>query len=133
MEGHSPKNALGKNNGTETQVDTDGDPDLSNDLGLGAPPSKVPNDDPHADSSLCEYPGPVYSSSEQCVIEYSLPESEQTLSSSDPCTFQELSYSFKQCSSGCSSSTSTSDDCLGSHCHGQSLQCDQSADDFRLT
>ena len=137
VDGHSPTNALCKNNDAEAQVATvplqhaytDMDPDLSNDVVLGALPSKALNHDLKADSSLCEYPGPGYSSSEQYVLEYSLSESEQVLSSSDPCTFQELSYSFEQCLSGCSNSTSTSDDCLGSHCHEQSLLCDLSADD----
>ena len=124
MVGHCPTNALDKNNGTKAQVATGGDPDLSNDLGPGALPSRVPNDDPQADSSLCEYPGPSYSSSEQCGLEYSLSESEQALSSSGTCTSQELFHS----SSGCSNLTSTTDDCLGS-CHGQFLLCDHSADD----
>ena len=82
VDGHSPTNALGKNNGTEAQVAT---VDLSNDLSLGAFPTKVPNDGPQADSSLCEYPEPGYSFCEPCALEYSLSESEQTLSSSDPC------------------------------------------------
>ena len=94
MDGHSPTNAFGKNNGTEAQVATDGDPDLSNDL--------VPNNDPQTGSSLCEYPGPGYSSCAQCVLGYSLTEYEQALSSSDPCTSQELFYSFEQCSLDCS-------------------------------
>ena len=81
VDGHSPTNALGKTNGTVAQVATVANPDLSNDLGLGALPSKVPNDDPQADSSLCEYPGPGYGSYEQFGLEYSLSESEQTLSS----------------------------------------------------
>ena len=55
--GHSPTNALDKNDGIKAP---DGDPDLSNDLGPGALPSRVPNDDPQANSSLCEYPGPSY-------------------------------------------------------------------------
>ena len=59
VSGHSPANALGKNNGSKAQVASDGDPDLSTDLGLGAIPSKVPNDDPQADSSLCDYLGLV--------------------------------------------------------------------------
>ena len=83
---------------------------------------------PQADSSLCEYPEPSYSSSEQCGLEHSLSESEQALSSSGTCTSQELFHSFEQCSSGCSNLTSTTNDCLGS-CHGQSLFCDHSADD----
>ena len=137
VDGHSPTNALGKNNGTEAQIATvplqqayiDRDPDLSNDLALWALPSKVPNHDPQADSSLCKYPGPGYSSLEQCIPGYSLLESKQALSSSDVCTSQEKFYSFEQCSLGCSNSTSTSDDCLSSYCHGQSLLCDHSADD----
>ena len=129
MDGHSPINALGKNNGAEAQVATDRDSDLSNDLGLVALPSKVPNDDSHANSSLCEYPGPGYTSSEQCITEYSLSESEQALSSLETCPSQELFHSFEQYSAGCSSSTSTSQDYLGSRCHGQSLLCDHSADD----
>ena len=84
VDGHSPTNASGKNNGTEAQVATvsfqqaytDGDPDLSNDVVLGALLSKVPNHDPQADSSLCEYPGPGYSSLELCISGYSLSESE---------------------------------------------------------
>ena len=105
VDGHSPINALGKNNGTEAQIATvplqqactDLDPDLSNDLALWAVPSKVPNHNPKADSSLCEYPRPGYSSLEQCVPEYSLSESEEALSSSDTCSSQELVYSFEQC------------------------------------
>ena len=70
VDGHSPTNSLGKTNGTETQVATvplqqaytDRDPDLCNDLAVWALPSKAPNHDPKADSSLCEYPGPGYSS-----------------------------------------------------------------------
>ena len=50
VDGHSPTNASGKNNGTEAQVATD--PDLFNDLALLALSSKVPNHDPQADSSL---------------------------------------------------------------------------------
>ena len=129
VDGHSPTNALGKTNGTEAQVATAGNPDLSNDLGLGALPSKVPNDDPQVDSSLCEYPGPGYGYCEQCGLEYSLSESEQALSSSGACTSQELFHSYEQCSLDCGHSTSTSDDCLGFYCHGQSLLCDYSADD----
>ena len=132
VDGHSPTNTLGKNNGTEAQVATvslqqaytNGDPDLSNDLVLGTLPSEVPNHDPQADSSLCEYPGPSNSSSEQGIVEYS--ESEQALSS---CTSQELFYSLEQCSLGCKNSTSMSEDYLGSQCHGQSIMCDHSADD----
>ena len=135
--GHSPTNALGKNNGTEAQLATvplqqaytDRDPDLSNDLALWALPSKVLNHDPKADSSLCEYPGPGSSSLEQCIPEYSLSESEQALSSSDTCSSQELFYSFEQCSAGCYNSMSISEDYLGSYCQGQSLLCDHSPDD----
>ena len=84
MDGHSPTNALGKNNGIEAQAATvplqqaytDRDPDSFNDLGL---------DDPQADSSLCEYPEPGYGSLEQCIPEYSLSKSEQVLSSSGTC------------------------------------------------
>ena len=131
MDGHSPTNASGKNNSTVSfqQAYTDGDPDLSNDLVLGTLPSKVLNHDPQADSSLCEYPGPGYSSSGLCIPGYSLSESEQALSSSDTCNSQELFYSFEHCSLGCSNSTFVSEDYLGSHCHGQSLLCDHSADD----
>ena len=78
---------------------------------------------------MCEYPGPGYSSSELCIPGYSLSDSEQALSSSDACNSQELFYSFEQCSLGCSNLTSVSEDYLGSHCHGQSLLCDNSADD----
>ena len=131
VDGHSPTNALGKILGTEVQVATfslqkaytDGDPDLSNDLVLGALPSKVVNI--KADSSLCEYPGPGYSSCEWCVLEYSFSE----LSSSEPCTSKELCDSFEQYSAGCSDSTSISKNYLGSQCHGQSILCDHSADD----
>ena len=118
-------NALGKNNGIEVQAVTvplqqactDRDPDLSNDLIQEDLPSKVPNHNPQADSSLCQYPVPGYSSLEQCIPEYSLSESEQALSSLDTCTSQELFYSFEQCSPCCSNSTSTSEDYLGSQCH----------------
>ena len=96
-------NALCKNNGTEAQVATiplqqaftDGDPDLFNDLVLGALPSEVPSHDPPTDSSLCEYPRPGFSSLEQCIPGYSLSESKQALSSPDTCTSQELLYSFE--------------------------------------
>ena len=111
------------------QAYTDWDPDLSNDLLLGTLPSKVPNHDPQADSSLCKHPEPGYSSSELSILGCSLSESEQALSSSDACNSQELFYSFEQCSLGCSNSTSISVIYLGSHCHGQSLLCDHSADD----
>ena len=128
MDGHSPTNALGKNNGTEAQVATvplqqaytDGDPDLFNDLVLGDLPSKNPTSDPQVDVSLCECPGPGYSSCEQAILK---------LFSSDTSTSPVLFHSFEQYSSDCGNLTSTSNDCLGFHCHGQSLQCDQSADD----
>ena len=105
------------------------DPDLTSDLALWPLPSKVPKHDSKADSSLCEYPGPGYSSVEQCILEYSLSESEQALSSSDTCSSQESFYSFEQCSAGCHNSMPTSEDYPGSHCHGQSHMCDHSADD----
>ena len=137
VDGNSPTSAFGKNNGTEAQIATvslqqactNGDPDLSNDLVLMDLPSKVPNNDPQVDSSLCKYPGPGYSSSKQCIPGYSVSKSEQALSSSDTCTSQELFYSFKWCSVGCNKSTSTSEDYLGSQCHGQFLMCDHSTDD----
>ena len=91
VDGHSPTNAFYKNNGAQVatiplqQANADGVTDLSNDMVLGVLPPKVPNNDPQADSSLCEYPGPGYSSF----------------------------YSFEQCSAGCRNSTSTSEDYLG--------------------
>ena len=134
MDGHSSTNALCKNDGAEAQVATaplqlayaDGDSDLSNDLGLGPLPS---NDDPQAHSSFCEYPGPGYSSCEQCSLEYSLSESEQVLSSSGTCTSQELFHSFEQCLLDCGNSTLISEDYLGSQGHERSLLCYHSADD----
>ena len=77
VDGHSPTNALGKNNGTEAQVATVPlqqvyrDHDLSNDLVPEVLSSKVPNYDPQADSSLFEYPESSHSSSQQCIAGYS--------------------------------------------------------------